>query len=94
MNTVPIKALFDTGSTITLINSLFKPKILGSLAHSVQIAQQPSLCGADGLPLSTAGTYSLPVKISNANVTHPITFINNLQAVSYTHLTLPTILRV
>ena len=79
MNTVPLKALFDTGSTITLINSIFKPEILGSLALSAQIAQQPSLCGADGLPLIMAGTYSLPVVISDTHITHPITFINNLQ---------------
>ena len=57
----------------------FKTKILGALAHSAQIAPQPSLCGADGLTLSTAGTYSLPVEIANAHVTHPITFIDNLQ---------------
>ena len=56
-----------------------KPHILGPLAKSVQIAQQPSLCGADGLPLSTSGSYSLPVVLSGTHITHPITFINNLQ---------------
>ena len=69
VNTVPVKALFDTGSTITLMNSNFKTNILGALPHSAQIAPQPSLCGADGLTLSTAGTYSLPVEIANTTFT-------------------------
>ena len=71
-------ALFDTGSTCTLVHSKLKSKILNS-DTSACLTQKIKLCTANGEMLKTHGSYSISIKFASRQFTHSIIFIDHLQ---------------
>ena len=78
VNGVTLQGLFDTGSTVTLMNSKLKTQLLTAGSNP---ARPPPvrLCGADGKPLKTAGCYSLEFDFKGNARYHNVLFIDNLQ---------------
>ena len=78
VNGVTLQGLFDTGSTVTLMNSKLKMKLLTA---GLNPARPPPvrLCGPDGKPLKTAGCYSLEFDFKGNTRHHNVLFIDNLQ---------------
>ena len=76
LNHLPVKALFDTGSAVTLVSSMYKEKLqLGE-----RLPEIVKLSSANGSPLHSGGTYQVKVRMGNHSFFHPVTFINNLRA--------------
>ena len=76
LNHLPVKALFDTGSAVTLVSSVYKKKLqLGE-----RLPEIVKLSSANGSPLYSGGTYQVKVRMGNHSFFHPVTFINNLRA--------------
>ena len=71
-------ALFDTGSTYTLVHSKLKPLILKPNTP-VCSNQQVKLCTANGEILKTHGSYNIEIKFANRSFSHPVIFIDKLQ---------------
>ena len=78
VNSVKLSALFDTGSTYTLVNSRLKPAILGQKTDSPGI-KHVQLCSANGDVLKTTGSYAVNISFSSQTIKHPIIFVDNLQ---------------
>jgi hypothetical protein len=76
LNHLPVKALFDTGSAVTLVSSKYKDKLqLGE-----RLPEIVKLSSANGSPLYSGGTYQVKVRMGNHAFFHPVTFIKNLRA--------------
>ena len=78
LNSVQTPALFDTGSTYTLVNSRLKSTILGQNHISPGI-KHVQLCAANGDALKTKGSYSIDISFSNRTIKHPVIFVDCLQ---------------
>ena len=78
VNEVQVSALLDTGSSVTLINSKLKSKILQKGSNT---AKSPSikLCGAGGTELKQNGCFSLQIKLNGKKLFHNCLFIDQLQ---------------
>ena len=77
-NNFKLLALFDTGSSFTLINSKLKRQIINSNAQ--QIPGNPiKLCAANGQILNSKGTYWVDVQFVNHTFKTTVQFIDNLQ---------------
>ena len=83
ISTVTIKkfklsALFDTGSSFTLINPNLKSKLIS--ANDLPVKGNPiKLCAANGQLLNSKGTYLLDITLTNRSFQIPVQFIDNLQ---------------
>ena len=78
VNSANLSALFDTGSTYTLVNSRLKSTILGNKTGSPGL-KHVQLCAANGDALKTTGSYSVDISFSNRTIKHPIIFVDKLQ---------------
>ena len=76
----PIQALFDTGSSVTLIHSKFKSQLIKPTDKGLY-SGIPKLCGADGRPLTIQGCYELPFHLAKNKpiFTTRVLFIDHLQ---------------
>ena len=78
LNGFQTMGLFDTGSTVTLVNAALKPRILAAGSNAAR-PPQVRLCGADGKELRTAGCYSIECSFGAVNLFHNVLFIHDLQ---------------
>ena len=77
-NNFKISALFDTGSSFTLVNSKLKSKIIASNAQPIP-GNQIKLCAANGQILNSKGTYTVDIQFANHSFKTAVQFIDNLQ---------------
>ena len=73
-----LSALFDTGSSFTLINSDLKSKLISNSDSPVK-GNAINLCAANGQLLRNRGTYLLDITLFNHTFQIPVQFIDNLQ---------------
>ena len=73
-----VRALLDTGSSISLINSTLKPKLLNKGSNAAR-SPMVKLGGAGGKELTNSGCYSLQCLLGQKSYWHNFTFIDNLQ---------------
>ena len=78
INGVKVRALLDTGSSISLLNSQIRGKVLHKGSNTAR-APAIKLCGAGGKELVNAGCYSLQCTLGSKNYWHNFTFIKDLQ---------------
>ena len=78
LNNTWVSALFDTGSSVSLVDEKFKNDIL---LKGTNAATSPSvrLCGANGKELQQSGCYSIKVTLGKRHVFHNLIFIKDLQ---------------
>ena len=78
INDLKLSALFDTGSSFTLINSNLKRHIINGNTPNAK-GNPIKLCAANGQILNSKGTYVLDIKFSNHSFQTAVQFIDNLQ---------------
>ena len=78
LNNTRVSALFDTGSSVSLVEERFKSEIL---LKETNAALSPSicLCGANGKELQQTGCYSIKISLGKGQVFHNLIFIKDLQ---------------
>ena len=74
LNDTRVSALFDTGSSVSLVDDKFKDDVL---LKGTSAATSPSvpLCGANGKELQQSGCYSIKVTLGKRQVFHNLIFI-------------------
>ena len=78
INEFKLSALFDTGSSFTLINSNLKRHIVNT--HTPAIKGNPiKLCASNGQILNSKGTYLLNIQFAKHYFQTAVQFIDNLQ---------------
>ena len=77
-NNFKISALFDTGSSFTLINSKLKHQIINSNAVKIP-GSSIKLCAANGQILNSKGTYWVDIQFAKHTFKTTVQFIDNLQ---------------
>ena len=78
LNNTQVSALFDTGSSVSLVDEKFKDDII---QKGTNMASSPSvfLCGANDKELQQSGCYSIKVTLGKRQVFHNLIFIKDLQ---------------
>ena len=81
MGSVRLPALFDTGSTVTLVHARYMPAILRSCSSDrpVRTTASPTLASANGTTLHVEGTFLIPIAIGKDYFSHDVCFVRDLQ---------------
>ena len=78
LNNTQVSALFDTGSSVCLVDERFKSEIL---LKGTNAALSPSIrhCRANGKELQQTGCYSIKISLGKRQVFHNLILIKNFQ---------------
>jgi len=77
---VQLRALFDTGSTVTLCHARYLPAMTNLYEGNRSSGPAPRLTSANGSPLNVVATRVMDVQLSpKRNCRHSIYFVRNLQ---------------
>ena len=78
LNNTRVSALFDTGSSVSLVDEKFKPDVI---LKGTNIAASPTvrLCGANGKELQQSSCYSIKVTLGKRQVFHNLIFNKGTQ---------------
>ena len=78
LNNTRVSALFDTGSSVSLVDKRFKSLILVK-GRNAALSPSIRLCGANGKELQQSGCYSIKISLGKRQVYHSLIFIKDLQ---------------